>query len=68
MRSVPAIDSTGIAALESLLINCKKNQIKLMITEVRDQPRAALIRSGFFEQIGSENITQTLEDALKFAP
>ncbi|MDR2601455.1 MAG: STAS domain-containing protein [Spirochaetaceae bacterium] len=65
MRDVPAIDTTGIAALESLLINCKKNKTTLVITEVREQPLKALKNSGFFEAIGKCNVTRTLEDALE---
>jgi SulP family sulfate permease len=65
MRSVPAIDSTGIAALESLLINCQKRKVTLVLTEIRSQPRTALERAGFFEQLGIVNITETLTEALE---
>ncbi|MDR0550836.1 MAG: STAS domain-containing protein [Spirochaetaceae bacterium] len=65
MRNVPAIDSSGIAALESLLLDCKKNKVTLIITEVHDQPRSALLKSGFFEQIGGRNVTDSLDDALE---
>jgi SulP family sulfate permease len=65
MRNVPAIDSSGIAALESLLLDCKKNKVTLIITEVHDQPRSALLKSGFFEQIGERNVTDSLDDALE---
>ncbi|MDR0539592.1 MAG: STAS domain-containing protein [Spirochaetaceae bacterium] len=64
MRSVPAIDSTGIAALESLFLNCKKKKIALVIAEAHDQPRSALAKSGFFDLIGEGNVVSSLEAAL----
>ncbi|MDR0383543.1 MAG: STAS domain-containing protein, partial [Spirochaetaceae bacterium] len=64
MRAVPAIDSTGIAALESFLMNCKKRKIRLVITEICRQPRLALEKSGFMDDCGQENFIDTLEDAL----
>jgi SulP family sulfate permease len=65
MRDVPAVDSTGIAALESFLTQCRRDNIRLILTEVRDQPRKALVKAGFIGAIGADNIRETLEDALK---
>jgi SulP family sulfate permease len=64
MRAVPAIDSTGIAALESFLMNCKKRKIRLVITEICPQPRAALEKAGFAADCGRENFITTLEEAI----
>jgi SulP family sulfate permease len=67
MRDVPAVDSTGIAALESFLAQCRRDKIRLILSEVRNQPRKALEKAGFIGEIGSDNIKETLEDALKEA-
>jgi SulP family sulfate permease len=67
MRAVPAIDSTGIAALESFLANCRKRKIRLVISEVRAQPAKALDKAGFIAALGRENITATLEEAMELA-
>jgi SulP family sulfate permease len=64
MRAVPAIDSTGIAALESFLMNCHKRKIRLIITEICPQPRHALEKSGFMNDCGQENFIDTLEEAI----
>jgi SulP family sulfate permease len=64
MRAVPAIDSTGIAALESFLMNCRKRKIWLIITEICPQPRHALEKSGFVSDCGRENFIGTLEEAI----
>ncbi|MDR3300898.1 MAG: STAS domain-containing protein [Spirochaetaceae bacterium] len=63
MRFVPAIDSTGIAALESFLLNCRQKKIRLIITECNDQPKRALEKSGFLENIGAGNFLSAIEDA-----
>jgi SulP family sulfate permease len=67
MRDVPAVDSTGIAALESFLAQCRRDKIRLILTEIRDQPRKALERAGFIKEIGGGNIMAALEDALEAA-
>jgi SulP family sulfate permease len=64
MRDVPAVDSSGIAALESFLLNCQKRKIRLVICEVHDQPKKALEKSGYLESLGVNNIFETLEDAV----
>jgi SulP family sulfate permease len=65
MRSVPAIDSTGIAALESYLMNCRNRKIRLIITEICPQPKKALEKSGFVSECGRENFIDTLEEAIE---
>jgi len=64
MRAVPAIDSTGIAALESFWMQCKSKKIRLVLCECHHQPRAALQKSGFAGALGAENIIDTLDEAL----
>jgi SulP family sulfate permease len=65
MRDVPAIDSTGIAALESFLAQCRHGKIKLVISEVRDQPWKALKKAGFLAEIGEGHVVPTLEEAIR---
>lgn len=65
LPQVPAIDSTGIAALESFLSYCKKHGIQLYISEVREQPRKALERAGFLRILGPQYFVDRTEDALE---
>ncbi|GHV32859.1 sodium-independent anion transporter [Spirochaetia bacterium] len=65
MRDVPAVDSTGITALESFLAQCRQGKIKLIISEVREQPRHALEKAGFITEIGAGNVAATLEEAIQ---
>jgi SulP family sulfate permease len=67
MRDVPAVDSTGIAALESFLTQCRHHRIRLILCEIREQPRKALEKAGFIDDMGAGNVRKTLEDALNEA-
>jgi SulP family sulfate permease len=67
MRDVPAVDSTGITALESFLIQCRRGKIHLILSEIREQPKKALEKAGFLEEIGKDNVLNTLDAALKRA-
>jgi SulP family sulfate permease len=67
MRDVPAIDATGITALESFLGQCRRGNIRLILCEIREQPLHALGKAGFIEAIGVKGIQPTLEDAVKEA-
>jgi len=65
MRNVPAIDATGIHALEQLALKCRKQGIPLILSEVREQPRSALERSRNAELFA--NRARTLDEALLHA-
>ena len=67
MKDVPAIDSTGITALESFLTQCRQGKIALILCEIREQPRKALAKAGFLAELGEGHIWETLEDALQQA-
>ena len=62
MRNVPAIDATGIHALEQLALKLKHQGTTLILAEVREQPRSALERAKKFELF--ENRAKTLDEAL----
>jgi SulP family sulfate permease len=62
MRNVPAIDATGIHALEQLAIKCRNHGTALILTEVREQPRSALAKARHGELF--TNRAKTLEEAL----
>ena len=65
MRGVPAVDSTGITALESFLAQCRRGKIRLLLCELRDHPRMALKKAGFIDEIGETNVAASLEDAFR---
>jgi SulP family sulfate permease len=64
MRHVPAMDSTGLAALRELVRNGQKGGTRVILAEVLEQPRIVLTNAGMIEEIGEENVCETLEEAL----
>jgi SulP family sulfate permease len=65
MRDVPVVDSTGIAALESFIAQCRHQKTRLILCEIRTQPKKALEKAGFINELGAGNIAPTLEEAVK---
>jgi len=63
MRNVPAIDATGMHALEQLALKLKHHGTTLILAEVREQPRSALARAKKFATL-FENRARTLDEAL----
>ena len=67
MRAVPAVDSTGFTALESFLHQCRQGKIALFICELQEQPKKDLEKFGFIAAIGSDNVRDTLTEAILIA-
>ena len=64
MRNVPAIDATGIHALEQMSKKCRHQGTTLILTEIRPQPLRAIVRAKLF---GRRNLAKTLDVALDYA-
>ncbi len=64
MRSVPAIDATGIHSFESIVKLCKKQGKTLILSHVNEQPMKTLEKSGLMEEIGRENICENIDAAI----
>lgn len=67
MRSVPAIDTTALIALEKLYEKCKKNGITVVFSHVNEQPMNAMKKAGFIEKAGADNFCGHIDEALKRA-
>ncbi len=67
MRSVPAIDATGIHSFESIIRTCEKNGTTLIMSHVNEQPMKVLKKSGMYKKIGKENICKNIDAALERA-
>ncbi len=66
LKHVPAMDATALHAFSRLVSMCKKRKIKLMITGIQDQPKAALTKAGLIEKIGSEHVFEGLGNAIEY--
>lgn len=64
MRRVPAIDSTGLAALRDVVHRSRQEGTLVILSDVHSQPVIALTRSAFYEELGEANLTASLDDAL----
>jgi len=68
MRNVPAIDATGIHALEQMSKKCRHQGTTLILTEVGHQPLRAIVRAGKLEALGGRRcLAKTFEMALEGA-
>lgn len=65
MHHVPAMDSTGLAALRDLVRRSRREGTHVALVGLHAQPMIVLAGSGFLEEIGDENMFGTLEEALK---
>ena len=64
MRSVPAIDATGIHSLETIIKLCKKQNKTLILSHVNEQPVKALEKAKLLDEILiADNIDTALEMA-----
>jgi SulP family sulfate permease len=65
MRNVPAIDATGIHALEQMAKKCRAQGTRLILCEVRPEPLRDIIRGQKLESLGGRaNLAATLDLAL----
>ena len=67
MRAVPSLDSTALNALELLLEKCRKQDVRLILSHVNEQPLNAMQKSGFYDAVGAENFCLHIDEALEKA-
>lgn len=67
MRSVPAIDSTAMNALQDLICVCESKGITVVFSYVNEQPMKVMQKTGFVEVVGEENFCPNISAALKRA-
>ncbi len=67
LRNVPAIDATGLLALEQVFLRCRAEGIAFILCEARPQPLEALKKSGKLAVFGRHNFMPDIEGALTLA-
>jgi SulP family sulfate permease len=67
LRNMPAIDATGIRALEDAATVLKASGRHVLFCGMRSQPHAVMRRSGFVEHVGPENVLPNITAALERA-
>lgn len=64
MRHVLALDASGLRALNDLRKTCKRQGTRLMLAGLHEQPKAAIMKSGFLHEFGEQNIFKNVAEAL----
>ncbi len=67
LRSVPAVDATGLHVLREFAHRCRRDGVHLILSGVHSQPLDAMVKSGLLQQVGEENIFGHIDDALNRA-
>ncbi|MBF7094758.1 STAS domain-containing protein [Streptococcus sp. HF-1907] len=64
MRNVPAMDISGLEALEETLEISRKRGMTLILSHVNEQPYHVMEKAAFIEKVGAENICENIDAAL----
>ncbi|WP_346961494.1 sulfate permease [Clostridium sp.] len=67
MRHTQALDVSAISALERLHNHCNKHNIKLIISNLQQQPKKALTKMEFIKSLGEGAVFNTREEGIKAA-
>jgi SulP family sulfate permease len=67
MRRVPAIDATGMHALDEFFLKCKRQGTRLLLAGVHAQPMFAMAKYGLLDKVGEANMFGNIDDALDAA-
>lgn len=64
MRNVPAMDVSGLRAIESVQQQCAKHNVTLILSHVCEQPLAVIKKAELDKAIGEENFCANIDAAL----
>lgn len=64
MRSVPAMDISALNTLRKLNAQCKKVNVKLILSHVNEQPYKMMKKAGFVDEVGKDNFCANIDAAL----
>jgi len=64
LRHVPAIDATGLRALEEMVDSTRRTGTLLLISGIHKQPAAALKKAGLTDKIGHDRVHKDIVHAL----
>jgi SulP family sulfate permease len=67
MRRVPAIDATGMHALDEFHDKCRKQGTTLLLAGIHAAAIFAMTRYGLLDKIGEQNLYGNIDDALNRA-
>lgn len=66
MRNVPSMDATALHAFKSIIYTCKKNNTKLLISEINAQPKK-VISDSIGDMIPEEHFFDSIKKAINYS-
>jgi SulP family sulfate permease len=67
MRHVPAIDSTGLHALEEFHTKCSRSGTRLILSGLQPAVHTTMQKIGLAQKIGEKNLCTTINEAIQSA-
>jgi len=67
MRFVPAMDATGLSALEDLLRKAKKSKMEIIFAGVHAQPLKVMKEAGIIEMLGEDHFQWNIKACIAYA-
>ena len=67
MRFVPAMDATGLSALEDLLRKAKKGKMEVIFSGVHAQPLKVMKEAGIIEMLGEDHFHWDIKACMAYA-
>ena len=61
------LDIEAIRNLEKMVAECKKNNVTVIVSHIKDQPLRAMQKVGLVEKIGEENFCSNIDQAIEIA-
>lgn len=64
MRKLLTMDATGLNALEDLLAKLRRKGSHLILSAPHTQPYFMMVKAGFIDELGAENVASHIDEAL----
>jgi SulP family sulfate permease len=67
LRHVPSLDATAMHVLKDVVHRSRRDGSAVLLCELNPQPQVALAASTLMVELGSENVVETIDDAVERA-
>jgi len=67
MRNVPSMDATALHAFKRMINMCNHKNIKVLISEINEQPLNVFKKAEIYDVIGHGNFFERIEEAIEYA-
>ncbi len=67
MRNTAYLDAGGVNALAQCMDAAERRGVRIVLSDVKEQPMKLLVKSGMIERIGAENVCSNISSALERA-